>query len=71
MSQHSLLGVEPIEAVIDKLILIFFGSILQNKDTIECRIIERQISMDKPNGQSKMQSKMDKQILNCHFRLPF
>jgi hypothetical protein len=42
--------VEPIEAVIDKLILIFFGSILQNKYTIEYRIIERQISMDKPNG---------------------
>ena len=50
MSQHSLLGVEPIEAVIDKLILLLFGSILQNKDTIEYRIIERQISMDKPNG---------------------
>jgi hypothetical protein len=45
-------GVEPIEAVIDKLILIFFGSILQNKDTIEYRIIERQISMDKPNGKN-------------------
>jgi hypothetical protein len=44
--------VEPIEAVIDKLILIFFGGILQNKDTKEYRIIERQISMDKPNGKS-------------------
>jgi hypothetical protein len=41
-----------IEAVIDKLILIFFGSILQNKDTIKYRIIERQINMDKPNGKS-------------------
>ena len=39
---------EPIEAVVDK----FFGSIIQNKDTIEFRIIERQISMDKPNGNS-------------------
>ena len=38
VATHSLLGVEPIEAVIDKLILIFFGSILQNKDTIEYRI---------------------------------
>lgn len=52
VATYSLLGVEPIEAVIDKLILIFFGSILQNKDTIEYRIIERQISMDKPNGKS-------------------
>ena len=52
VATYSLLGVEPIEAVIDKLILIFFGSILQNKDTIEYRIIERQISMDKPTGKS-------------------
>jgi hypothetical protein len=52
VATYSLLGVEPIETVIDKLILIFFGSILQNKDTIEYRIIERQISMDKPNGKS-------------------
>jgi hypothetical protein len=52
VATYSLLGVEPIAAVIDKLILIFFGSILQNKDTIEYRIIERQISMDKPNGKS-------------------
>ena len=40
VATYSLLGVEPIEAVIDKLILIFFGNILQNKDTIEYRIIE-------------------------------
>jgi hypothetical protein len=33
VATYRLLGVEPIEAVIDKLILIFFGSILQNKDT--------------------------------------
>jgi hypothetical protein len=45
VATYSLLGVEPIEAVIDKLILIFFGSILQNKDTIEYRIIERQYGL--------------------------
>ena len=39
---------EPIEAVVDKLILIFFGSIiLQNKDTIEFRIIEKQTKWQK------------------------
>ena len=50
VAKYSLLGVEPIEAVVDKPILIFFGSILQNKDAIKFRIIERQIIMDKPNG---------------------
>jgi hypothetical protein len=39
---YILLGLEPIQSVVDKLLLTFFGCIIQDEDSIEYRIVERQ-----------------------------
>jgi hypothetical protein len=52
LAAYSLLGVEPIEMVVDKLALIFLGNILQDKATIEFQIVERQHAMMKKNTQN-------------------
>ena len=39
---YALLGIETIEATVDKLMLSFFGNIIQNGSSIEFRITERQ-----------------------------
>ena len=38
---YALLGIETVEAAVDKLMLSFFGNIIQNSSSIEYRIIER------------------------------
>jgi hypothetical protein len=45
LAAYSLLGVEPIELVVDRLTLTFLGNILQDKTTIEFQIVERQHAM--------------------------
>ncbi|CAG2243427.1 PTPRM [Mytilus edulis] len=52
IATYSLLGVEPVEVVVDRLILTFLGNLLHNKETLEFKILERQLSMAKRNGQS-------------------
>ena len=47
---YTLLGIEPIEAVIDHNTLSFLGGIIRNKSTIEFAILERELSMSKING---------------------
>ena len=47
---YSLLGIETIEAVIDRNTLSFLGGIIRNKSTIEFAILERELSMSKTNG---------------------
>jgi hypothetical protein len=37
------LGIEPIEATVDKLLLTFFSGVAQDKLCIEYKIIERQL----------------------------
>ncbi|CAG2257429.1 unnamed protein product [Mytilus edulis] len=49
IATYSLLGVEPVEVVVDRLILTFLGNLLHNKETLEFKILER---MAKRNGQS-------------------
>ena len=39
LAAYSLLGVEPIELVVDRLTLTFLGNILQDKTTIEFQIM--------------------------------
>lgn len=51
LAAYSLLGVEPIELVVDRLTLTFLGNILQDKTTIEFQIVERQHAMMKTNAQ--------------------
>ncbi|CAC5397431.1 unnamed protein product [Mytilus coruscus] len=50
IATYSLLGVEPVEVVVDRLILTFLGNLLHNKETLELKILERQLSMAKRNG---------------------
>ncbi|CAC5416985.1 unnamed protein product [Mytilus coruscus] len=52
IATYSLLGVEPVEVVVDRLILTFLGNLLHNKETLEFKILERQLSMAKRSGQS-------------------
>ncbi|CAC5414314.1 unnamed protein product [Mytilus coruscus] len=52
IATYLLLGVEPVEVVVDRLILTFLGNLLHNKETLEFKILERQLSMAKRNGQS-------------------
>jgi hypothetical protein len=52
LAAYSLLGVDPIEMVVDKLALIFLGNIIQDKATIEFQIVERQHAMMKRNTQN-------------------
>ena len=52
LAAYSLLGVEPIEMVVDRLTLTFLGNILQDKTTIEFQIVERQHAMMKTNTQN-------------------
>ncbi|CAC5418330.1 unnamed protein product [Mytilus coruscus] len=52
IATYSLLGVEPVEVVVDRLILTFLGNLLHNKETLEFKILERQLRMAKRNGQS-------------------
>ena len=52
LAAYSLLGVEPIELVVDRLTLTFLGNILQDKTTIEFQIVERQHAMMKTNTQN-------------------
>ena len=52
ISTYSLLGIEPIEATVDKLLLTFFGGVAQDKLCIEYKIIERQLPMAKNNTNS-------------------
>jgi len=52
IATHSLLGIEPIEATVDKLLLTFFGGVAQDKLCIEYKIIERQLLMAKNNTNS-------------------
>jgi hypothetical protein len=49
ISTYSLLGIEPIEATVDKLLLTFFSGVAQDKLCIEYKIIERQLPMAKNN----------------------
>ncbi|VDI45938.1 Hypothetical predicted protein [Mytilus galloprovincialis] len=49
---YSLLGVEPVEVEIDRLILAFLENLLHKKVTLEFKILERQLNMAKRNGQS-------------------
>ena len=46
---YALLGIETVEAAVDKLMLSFFGNIIQNGSSIEFRIIERQQVMSTKN----------------------
>ena len=46
---YALLGIETVEAAVDKLMLSFFGNIIQNGLSIEFRIIERQQVMSTQN----------------------
>jgi hypothetical protein len=46
---YILLGLEPIQSVVDRLLLTFFGSIIQDEDSIEYRIVERQLQMPSEN----------------------
>jgi hypothetical protein len=46
---YALLGIETVEAAIDKLMISFFGNIIQNGSSIEFRIIERQQVMSTQN----------------------
>jgi hypothetical protein len=46
---YILLGLEPIQSVVDKLLLTFFGCIIQDEDSIEYRIVERQLQMPSEN----------------------
>ena len=48
---YILIGMEPIEAVVDRLVLTFAINILQDKNSLEFRIIERQLGMAKSSGQ--------------------
>jgi hypothetical protein len=43
IATYSLLGIEPIEATVDKLLLTFFSGVAQDKLCIEYKIIERQL----------------------------
>jgi hypothetical protein len=52
ISTYSLLGIEPIEATVDKLLLTFFSGVAQDKLCIEYKIIERQLPMAKNNTNS-------------------
>ena len=38
---YILLGLDPIQSVVDKLLLTFFGCIIQDEDSIEYRTVER------------------------------
>ena len=46
---YILLGLEPIQSVVDRLLLTFFGCIIQDEDSIEYRIVERQLQMPSEN----------------------
>jgi hypothetical protein len=46
---YILLGLEPIQSVVDKLLLAFFRCIIQDEDSIEYRIVERQLQMPSEN----------------------
>ena len=46
---YILLGLEPIQSVVDKLLLAFFRCIIQDEDSIEHRIVERQLQMPSEN----------------------
>lgn len=52
IATYALLGTEPIEAVLDKLLLTFSISAIQDRSSVEYRIIERQLAMseNKPNS---------------------
>ena len=52
LAAYSLLGVELIELVVDRLTLTFLGNIFQDKTTIEFQIVERQPAMMKTNTQN-------------------
>ncbi|CAG2193004.1 unnamed protein product [Mytilus edulis] len=47
---YVMLGVEPIQSTIDRLVLTFFGGIIQDSASIEFMIIERQLCMSPPNS---------------------
>ncbi|VDI59356.1 Hypothetical predicted protein [Mytilus galloprovincialis] len=47
---YVMLGVEPIQATVDRLVLTFFGGIIQDSASIEFMIIERQLCMSPPNS---------------------
>lgn len=49
IATYSLLGIEPIEATVEKLLLTFFGGVAEDKLCIEYKIIERQWLMAKNN----------------------
>ncbi|CAG2257393.1 unnamed protein product [Mytilus edulis] len=44
IATYSLLVVEPVEVVVDRLLLIFLGNLLHNKETLEFKILERQLT---------------------------
>ncbi|CAG2236421.1 unnamed protein product [Mytilus edulis] len=46
-ANYCLLGIEPIQSTVDRLLLNFFGGIIQDNTSIEYRIIERQLVMSK------------------------
>ena len=46
---YILLGLEPIQSLVDKLLLTFFGCIIQDEDSIEYRFVERQLQMPSEN----------------------
>lgn len=52
IATYALLGTEPIEAALDKLLLTFFVGAIQDCTSIEYKIIERQLAMseNKPNS---------------------
>ena len=57
------MGLEPIQVLIDRQLLTFLGNILQNDNTIEFRIIARQLCMANSKQQSfiaKVQTILDK-----------
>lgn len=60
IAAYILLGIEPMEAVIDKLILTFLGNVLQDENTIEYRILERQLSMAKTGKQCYVSKVIEK-----------
>ncbi|VDI80532.1 Hypothetical predicted protein [Mytilus galloprovincialis] len=49
-ANYCLLGIEPIQSTVDRLLLTFFGGIIQDNTSIEYRIIERQLVMSKQNA---------------------
>ena len=64
---YLLLGVQPVEAVIDRNTLVFFNSLCHNKDSVEANILKRQILMTKTGSNSVVWKIKD---LLCKYGLP-